>query len=235
MKSVAIVSGGLDSTVLAYSVAKDGGELHLLSFDYGQRHHKELEYAAETAVRLGASWNKVDLSYLSWMINKSSLTGTQAVPEGHYEAISMAQTVVPNRNAIMLALAFGYATNIQADSVYIGVHAGDHFIYPDCRPDFIAAFNLMETIATVGYGHAKLEAPFVNISKADIVKTGISLGVPFDKTWSCYNGRELQCGVCGTCAERRQAFRLCHFPDPTVYEKTPEELALWDKENGLEE
>ncbi len=227
MKSVLIVSGGLDSTVMAYDVAKAGWENHLLSVNYGQRHKKEIEYAALTAKKLHATHHVVDLTNITQLISGSSLTSDTPVPEGHYAAPNMAQTVVPNRNAIMLAIAFGYATNIGADKVFTGVHAGDHPIYPDCRPAFIRAFDLMEVIATDGYGHAELEAPFVYWTKKDIVALGKGLNVPFQDTWSCYQGGEIHCGRCGTCVERKEAFRLASVVDPTEYEDTAFEVEAY--------
>lgn len=219
-KVVAIVSGGLDSVTLAHLLAAQGHELHLLAFDYGQRHRKELHFAHECALRLKAGFDVVDLAGFTPLIGGSALTDEKiAVPHGHYEAPNMAITVVPNRNAIMLALAYGVAVAQGAELVATGVHAGDHFIYPDCRPEFITAFDSMQRVAVAGFGHPdlRLTAPFVLASKAEIVRQGVALGVPFERTWSCYEGLEEHCGFCGTCVERKEAFQLAQVPDPTTY------------------
>ncbi len=219
-KAVAIVSGGMDSVTLAYLLKHEGHELYLLSVLYGQRHKKELDFAALCAKRLGAEHRIVDLSSLRVLLGGSALTDDIAVPEGHYAAPNMALTVVPNRNAIMLSVAYGWAVALGAELVATGVHAGDHPIYPDCRPEFIEAFGAMEKLATVGYAHPDLHivAPFVNGGKHDIAKLGYDLGVPYEDTWSCYQGGELHCGRCGTDMERKEAFRLAGVPDPTIYE-----------------
>lgn len=230
MKAVAIVSGGLDSTVLAYQLNALQLELNILSFDYGQKHVKELEMAAQTARDLKATHEIVSLQNITRLISNSALTNPEAeVPEGHYAAANMAATVVPNRNAIMLSIAFGWAVNIQADLVAIGVHSGDHPIYPDCRPNFIKMFDLMEDFATEGYarGGLHLLAPFVSITKADIVRLGGKLEVPFEKTWSCYQGGKVHCGRCGTCVERKEAFRLAEVSDPTEYEDASYEVEAY--------
>jgi 7-cyano-7-deazaguanine synthase len=219
MKAVAIVSGGMDSVTLAYLLKSEGYDLHLLAFNYGQRHKKELAFAEQCAADLGARFTLVDLSSVTQLMAGSALTDDILVPEGHYAAPSMAVTVVPNRNAIMLAIAYAAAVSEQADIVATGVHAGDHFVYPDCRPNFIASFDQMEKEATEGYAKQglKLYAPFVNIGKHDIAKLGHNLLVPFGKTWSCYKGEELHCGVCGTCVERKESFLLAGVVDPTIY------------------
>ena len=218
--AVAIVSGGLDSVTLAHHLAAEGYRLHLLSFDYGQRHKRELHDAAACAHRLGAFWHQVDLTGLRPLLAGSALTDDAVpVPEGHYADESMRATVVPNRNAILLSVAVGAAVAAQAQVVATGVHAGDHPIYPDCRPAFVEAFDAMQRLATEGYAAPglRLVAPFVHMTKADIVRRGAALGVPFEDTWSCYHGGYVHCGLCGTCRERREAFGLADVPDPTVY------------------
>ena len=219
-RAVAIVSGGLDSVVLSHLLASQGFDLHLLSFDYGQKHKKEIEFARECAARLGADFNIVDLSGFTPLIAGSALTSSEiAVPYGHYAAQNMAVTVVPNRNAIMLALAYGAAVNDHANVVATAVHGGDHAIYPDCRPEFIAAFDQMQKCAVEGFGapDLRLEAPFLALDKTGIVREGARLEVPFERTWSCYEGGEIHCGQCGTCVERREAFILAKVADPTIY------------------
>lgn len=219
-KAIAIVSGGLDSVTLAYLLHAEGYELHLLSFDYGQRHKKELAYAERCAERLSAAFDIVDLSSIGRFLTGSALTDAIPVPDGHYAASNMAITVVPNRNAMMLSVAYAVAVAEKAQIVAIGVHAGDHFIYPDCRPEFITSFNSMQRLAVEGFGdpHLKLEAPFVHLGKHQIVQLGTALHVPYADTWSCYKGGEKHCGTCGTCFERKEAFELAGVPDPTAYE-----------------
>jgi 7-cyano-7-deazaguanine synthase len=219
-KAILIVSGGLDSVTLAHWYASRGYELHLIGFNYGQRHKKELEYAARCALRLHATFDQVDLSSLAHLLKGSSLTdGSIEVPDGHYAAPTMASTVVPNRNALMLSVAYAIAVAEQAELVAIGVHAGDHYVYPDCRPNFIGSFETMESYATEGFGSPvlHLEAPFVNIGKHDIVRLGTELQVPYNETWSCYKGNLVHCGTCGTCVERQEAFELAKVADPTIY------------------
>jgi 7-cyano-7-deazaguanine synthase len=223
MKIVAVVSGGLDSSVMAYQLRDQGHHLHSLSFDYGQRHRKELDCARGLAADLGVPWELVDLQAagVTRFLGGSALTDSAVeVPEGHYADESMRATVVPNRNAMMLAIACALAGSTGADAVALAVHGGDHPIYPDCRPEFVRAFEAMEKLAMEGMADLRILAPFASITKDAIVRLGADQGVPFERTWSCYNGRELHCGRCGTCYERREAFQLAGVADPTLYEAT---------------
>ena len=217
MDTIVICSGGLDSVTLAHKVAAERRLSGLLSFDYGQRHVKELDCAARCAARLGVTHEVVDISGVGAALSGSALTDDVAVPEGHYAEATMKLTIVPNRNAIMLAIGFGLAAAKGARAVAVAVHGGDHFIYPDCRPGFIDAFKAMQRHALDGVAEVALYAPFVNISKADIVTEGVRNGTPLAATWSCYKGGALHCGRCGTCVERREAFHLAGVPDPTEY------------------
>lgn len=219
MKTIVVCSGGLDSVTLAYKVAREFSLHSLISFDYGQRHKKELDYAARAASDLGVKHHVVDLTSVGALLGGSSLTSDDIdVPDGHYAEETMRITVVPNRNAIMFAVAFGAAAAAGADAVAAAVHGGDHFIYPDCRPDFITSFQTMQNHALEGVRDVTLYTPFVNVSKADIALEAGRLAVPIDRTWSCYKGHETHCGRCGTCVERREALELARVPDPTVYE-----------------
>ncbi|MDX8503483.1 7-cyano-7-deazaguanine synthase QueC [Mesorhizobium sp. VK4C] len=218
MKTIVICSGGLDSVTLAYKVAAEKTLARLVSFDYGQRHKEELDFARSCAVRLGVPHDIVNITAVGRLLTGSALTSGGPVPEGHYAEDSMRVTIVPNRNAIMLAVAFGIAAAEQADAVAAAVHGGDHFIYPDCRPAFIEAFEAMQRHALEGLARIALYAPFLQLSKADIVSEGARLGVPFEETWSCYQGGAHHCGRCGTCVERREAFHLAAQNDPTSYE-----------------
>ncbi|MBT1158492.1 7-cyano-7-deazaguanine synthase QueC [Aminobacter anthyllidis] len=218
MNALVICSGGLDSVSLAHKVATEQKLIGLLSFDYGQRHKKELGFAAMCAKRLGVPHQIVDIRDVGRNLSGSALTDNVDVPDGHYAEDSMRITVVPNRNAIMLAIAFGVAAAQQADAVATAVHGGDHFIYPDCRPAFIDAFQTMQNHALAGYADIRLYAPYVNMSKADIVSEGAKYATPFEATWSCYKGGARHCGRCGTCVERREAFDLAGIADRTNYE-----------------
>jgi len=218
MKTIVICSGGLDSVSLAYKVAAEHQLIGLLSFDYGQRHRKELDFATACAKRFGVAHQIIDIRTIGRHLTGSALTDDVDVPDGHYAEETMKATVVPNRNAIMLAIAFGLAAAQKADAVAVAVHGGDHFIYPDCRPGFIDAFQEMQNQALDGYASVSLLAPYVNISKAEIVTDGAKYGTPFAETWSCYKGGVRHCGRCGTCVERREAFHLAGVVDPTQYE-----------------
>ncbi|MBO9412322.1 MULTISPECIES: 7-cyano-7-deazaguanine synthase QueC [unclassified Ruegeria] len=218
MKTIVICSGGLDSVSLAHMVAQDHELVGLISFDYGQRHRKELDYAALCALRLGVPHDIIDLRPVGAVLTGSALTDDVDVPDGHYAEDSMKVTVVPNRNAIMLTVAFGAAAARGADAVATAVHGGDHFIYPDCRPAFTEAFEAMQKLALDGYADVSLFTPFVHRSKADIVTEGARVNTPFAQTWSCYKGGDNHCGRCGTCVERREAFHLAGIPDPTTYD-----------------
>jgi 7-cyano-7-deazaguanine synthase len=239
-------------------------EPHLLSFDYGQRHKKELQYAGETAFKLGLRHDIVDLTGLTRLISNSSLTsqpdtivrtGAQDyevqkneefidVPEGHYAEDNMKLTVVPNRNMIMLSIAAGVAVNNSYKCVATGVHAGDHFVYPDCRPKFMQLIDAAILAGNEGFGpfeNNKLEytqlrsflyTPFMHATKTDIAQRAFELEVPLADTWSCYKGGEIHCGRCGTCVERLEAIHDAAlalygekaadmgFFDPTKYEDT---------------
>lgn len=217
---VAIVSGGLDSTTLAYWLASQGARLTLLSVDYGQRHAREIEFARETATALRAAHRVADLRSAGRLLGGSALTSPEVeVPDGHYTDESMRVTVVPNRNALMLDLAVGVAITTGAGAVAYGAHAGDHAVYPDCRQEFVAAYEQMARTANAGFLPAGFQvlAPFIAMLKADIAALAGELGVTVARTWSCYRGGDVHCGTCGTCTERREAFALAGLPDPTVY------------------
>lgn len=222
-RAVAIVSGGMDSVALAHLLKQQGYELTLLSVNYGQRHAvKELFCAARCADRLASKHEVVDLRDVTRLLTGSALTDpTVEVPHGHYAEDSMRATVVPNRNAILLSLAVAVAVAQGARVVATGVHAGDHAVYPDCRPEFIDAFEAMARVANEGFlvEGFEVEAPWLHMTKADVVDaaTRWQLAVPWSDTWSCYEGGERHCGECGTCVERREAFDVAGVPDPTEY------------------
>ena len=217
MKTLVVCSGGLDSVSLAHLAAETQSLTRLVSFDYGQRHRKELAFAEAAAMRLGVPHHLIDLRAIGAALTGSALTDNIDVPDGHYAEETMKITVVPNRNAIMLTIAYGIAAANGDEAVATAVHGGDHFIYPDCRPAFVEAFDQMQRAALDGYSDVSLWTPYLHRTKADIVKSGAEHGAPFAETWSCYKGGETHCGRCGTCVERREAFHLAGIPDPTVY------------------
>ncbi len=217
---VCLVSGGLDSVVLAHLLVAEGHEIVMLSVDYGQRHRRELDHAASAAARLGVRHHVADLSGVAALLHGSALTDPEVdVPDGHYAEASMISTVVPNRNAIILSLAVGLAVAEEAAGVAYAAHGGDHFIYPDCRPEFVESFARTARIANDGLvvDGFDVRAPFLEMTKADLVRIGDDLGVPFGDTWSCYRGGPRHCGRCGTCVERKEAFELAGVDDPTAY------------------
>ena len=217
MKALVLFSGGLDSTVLAAQLLADSAETRLLSIDYGQRHAKELNKAEKIAQALGLPHRILRLPDLGPLLGGSSLTDDQVeLPEGHYAEESMKATVVPNRNMILLALAGGHALSIGFDTIAYAAHAGDHTIYPDCRPEFADAME--NALGLADWQNLNLHRPFVNFSKEELVRKGNELGAPLQLTWSCYAGREKHCGKCGTCVERKEAFALAKVEDPTEYE-----------------
>lgn len=224
-KALVILSGGMDSTTLLYDLLGKGFECSAIGFNYGQRHSKELDRAKMICVALpGRSETNVPMRTV-WLedwadsLKGNALTDRAVeVPEGHYESESMKDTVVPMRNAVMLSMAISVASANGIGHVAIGVHAGDHAIYPDCRPEFIDSLQAMADRSLEGNARVGVMAPFINKRKTDIVRIGDSLGVPWDWTWSCYKGNELHCGKCGTCVERHEAFKEAGVKDPTVYE-----------------
>lgn len=203
------------STALAYAsqgVADARCNMLAIFVDYGQRHIVERKSAERIADFYGVTLITLDLTSFGASV-KSALTSDIAVPHGHYAEDNMALTVVPNRNATMLSAAAGIASSHGLTSLYTAVHAGDHAVYADCRPDFIEALSVATELAC----GVTIEAPFVDKSKADIAATGDELGVPYDLTWSCYEGGQKHCGRCGTCVERAEAFYLAKVEDPTEY------------------
>lgn len=216
MRTVVVYSGGLDSTVLLAHLLAEGREVHALSVNYGQRHARELESARAVCAHYGVDHRVADLRALAGIFGSNSLTNTAVdVAEGHYTEETMKTTVVPNRNMILLAVAAARAIALKADTLAYAAHGGDHAIYPDCRPEFADAMD--RAIALADWHKVRLERPMVLWSKAEIVRRGAALGVPFALTWSCYKGGEKHCGRCGTCIERREAFHLAGVPDSTDY------------------
>jgi 7-cyano-7-deazaguanine synthase len=216
MRVVVVYSGGLDSTVLLYHLRQEGHAIRALSVDYGQRHRRELDAATEIAAALGVEHRIVDLRTVGTLLGGSALTApTIAVPREEYARKNMETTTVPNRNMLLLALAIAWAAQERDDAVAFAAHAGRTLTYPDCRPDFAAAMDQAAHVAD--WQPIAVLAPFVTWHKADIVRRGQALGVPFERTWSCYVGGVQHCGECGTCRDRRAAFAEAGVSDPTAY------------------
>lgn len=214
MKDIVILySGGMDSSVALYKYSK---EIRLaVSFDYGSKHNKiEIEYAAQNckAHEIEHRIIEIDLNKMGFVSDLLQSGGE--IPDGHYEDETMKKTVVPFRNGIMLSIAAGIAESIDCNKLLISNHAGDHTIYPDCRPEFINCMN--DAIRFGTYNNVEIFAPFTNFSKREIALIGNEINVPFEKTYSCYNGQEQHCGTCGTCTERKEALK--EF-DKTDYQK----------------
>ena len=215
-KVVVIYSGGMDSFTVMNRALKNGKEVFALSFDYGQRHVKELECASKVCNSLGIKHKIIDISSINQLLAGSSLTDDIDIPEGHYEAENMKSTIVPNRNMILLSLAVAYAVSVGADQVYYGAHSGDHAIYPDCRPELVQKMNDVCLIAN--YESVEIFSPYLTVNKSAILTDGLSMGLDYSNTWTCYNGREKACGKCGACQERLEAFRDNDVVDPIEYE-----------------
>ncbi|MEO2267291.1 7-cyano-7-deazaguanine synthase QueC [Pseudoalteromonas sp. YIC-656] len=215
-KVVVIYSGGMDSFTVLNKALRQGHEVYALSFNYGQRHVKELEVAKSVCEDLGVNHKIVDISAINQLIGGSSLTDDIDVPEGHYEEESMKSTIVPNRNMILLSLAVGYAVSLKASKVFYGAHSGDHAIYPDCRPEFVKKMDDVCRIAN--YDEVEIVCPYLDNNKIDILTDGLEMGLDYSQTWTCYNGREKACGKCGACQERLEAFALNKATDPLPYE-----------------
>jgi len=227
-KAVVLLSGGLDSSTVAYIAAKqDNQKVYPISFLYGQKHFYELECARKVAESLG-SVQKIAHVGLRELV-KSSLLGSSDIPSDGVKEGEIPSTWVPQRNAIFLALAYAYAEMLGADWVYGGMNAIDYSGYPDCRPEFLLAIEKALNLASkrfVETGKAiQLVTPLVKMSKVDIIKKGLELGVPYNLTWSCYKGPdELKqaCSSCDSCRIRLEAFKKLGIKDPIKYVKEKE-------------
>ncbi|HET9751329.1 MAG TPA: 7-cyano-7-deazaguanine synthase QueC [Myxococcales bacterium] len=219
--AVVLFSGGLDSSTCLAIARKDGFAPHALCVRYGQRHDRELEAARRVAQALGVPLKTLSLDLRA--IGGSALTGELEVPKDAPIGQGIPATYVPARNTVLLALALGYAETLDAEDIYLGVNAVDYSGYPDCRPAFVEAFEKLANVATAaaveGRARYRVHAPLLQMSKAEIVRSGAALGVPFELTHSCYDP-DLQgraCGRCDSCRLRAQGFAEAGVPDPTVY------------------
>jgi 7-cyano-7-deazaguanine synthase len=217
MNVIVLCSGGMDSVTALHWAAREHTVVAALSFDYGAKHNRrEIPFAVEQSQRLGIPHETLELDFINRCFRSSLLQSGGDVPDGHYEDLTMRQTVVPFRNAIFLSIACGYAESRSASAVVIAAHGGDHAIYPDCREPFMKAME--EAMATGTYAGVRLLRPFISLDKAGIAAEARRLGVDLGRTWSCYKGGALHCGTCGTCVERREAFLVAGLPDPTPYQ-----------------
>jgi 7-cyano-7-deazaguanine synthase len=213
---ILVLSGGMDSTVLLADLLDQGKVVQAMSFDYGSKHNcRELSMAAAYCQERGVSHHIVRLPFVNELFSSSLLQSGEDVPDGSYKESTMKSTVVPFRNGIMLAIATGYAESEGAGEVHLASHAGDHFIYPDCRPEFNNAFSKAALVGTDN--QVNLVFPYAFLDKRDIGDLGRRLGVDFTKTWTCYKGGEVHCGTCGACDERKYALRHKEGLDPTIY------------------
>lgn len=214
---VIIFSGGMDSGTLLwdlYTIAP-WREIHALTFDYGQRHKREIECAKRFIKECDNVTHKViSLDVLNDVAPSCLTRPSMEVPHGAYDGDNMRTTVVPNRNMVMLSLAISYAIGIGAGNVYYGAHAGDHTIYPDCRPEFVDAMNIVSKLCD--WSPVEIIAPYLNYTKGQIAELGVSIGVPYELTHTCYEGSYPPCGKCGSCVERAEAFEYAGVPDPLL-------------------
>lgn len=222
-RAVVLLSGGLDSATVLAIAASGGWRCHALSVDYGQRHRAELDAAARVAKVLGAVEHRVARVDLGAFGGSALTDPSIAVPHAPSEGIPV--TYVPARNTVVLALALAHAEVVQADAIFTGVNAVDYSGYPDCRPEFLAAFERLANLATkrAVEGHPiAIEAPIVGLAKAQIVRRGLALGVDYALTVSCYeaDAEGRACGACDACRFRSEGFRAAGVPDPTRYRAT---------------
>jgi len=220
-KAVILVSGGLDSTTVMAMAMNQGYDCYTLSFDYGQRHRSELVAAQQVSELMTVHTHKVVKLDLG-TIGGSALTDSSIdVPE--YETAGIPVTYVPARNTVFLSIALGWAEVLGANDVFLGINAVDYSGYPDCRPDYISAFEAMANLATkagVEGNKLSIHAPLINMTKGEIVRTGLSLGVDYSHTVSCYQAslEGLACGRCDSCRLRSRGFDEAGVKDPTRYQ-----------------
>jgi 7-cyano-7-deazaguanine synthase len=219
-KVVLILSGGMDSSTLLYKYIKDGYLVKCISFDYGQKHKIELQYASKLAILHNLEHKIIDVSFMKDILTKSSLINNDInIPHGEYSKYNMLSTVVPNRNTILLSIAWAFACNEDADILAYGAQSGDHYLYPDTRMDYFLAMNLALRLGTEDcrVDNLQLEAPLICLHKHEVLQLGLKYGVDYSLTYSCYEGNEIHCGKCGACQSRKKAFLQLNLLDPTKY------------------
>lgn len=217
-KIVLSLSGGMDSATLAALYSHEGFDVHPVFFDYGSKHGPyEKRAAIAFCQRYGLMDLKVvDLHFMNSLFKSNLLMSGEEIPEGYYTDANMSQTVVPSRNMIFASILAGYAESIDSTIVALGVHSGDHAIYPDCRPEFVRAMSA--AICSATDGKVALYAPFLLMDKAQILRIGQGLHLDYSLTRTCYKNQELSCGKCGSCQERLEAFKAIGEIDPVRYE-----------------
>lgn len=223
-KAICLLSGGMDSAVSVAIAKSRGYEIYALTFNYGQRHRREIEGAKRLAEFFRVREHKIFKINLN-EIGNSALTSNKKIPERGIEEIKnsdqIPETYVPARNTIMLSFALAYAEVKGVDAIFIGANYIDYSGYPDCRPEYFKKFQEMANLATrmgVEGREIRIETPVIEMSKAEIIKKGFELGVPFQYTWSCYQGGEKACGKCDSCVLRLDGFKEAGFEDPVEYE-----------------
>ncbi len=227
-KAVCLISGGLDSCVTTYIAKNKGYEIYALSFYYGQKHKKEIQGAKNIASLIKANDHiifDIDLS----KFHGSSLIDKSLNPEKNHRLDEIGKniptTYVPARNTIFLSISLAYAESIDADAIFIGATSTDYSGYPDCRPRYFKAYQKMADLSTkksIEGKKIKIKTPLINLSKSEIVKKGINLKIPFEKTWSCYIGEEKACGQCDSCLLRLKGFKEAGLKDPIKYDNLPD-------------
>jgi len=224
-KAVCLLSGGIDSSTAAAVARSRGCEVYALTFDYGQRHKREIEAARAVAKFLNAAQHVV-VSFDLRLWGGSALTDEIPLPEGRgteEQAAEIPVTYVPARNTIFLAFALSYAEAVGAESIYIGANQVDYSGYPDCRGEYLKAFERVANLGTKagveGRMVFRIEAPLLNLKKSEIIRLGVSLGLDYGLTWSCYAGGELPCGRCDSCLIRLRGFKEAGLEDPLRYPK----------------
>jgi 7-cyano-7-deazaguanine synthase len=227
-KAVCLISGGLDSCVTSFIAKERGYEIYAISFNYGQLHKKELDCSNKIAQTVGVKDRIIiDIDFQKFGLFSLLNTSSASIQDHDLKDIGkeIPSTYVPARNTVFLSLALAYAESIDADAIFIGTNAVDYSGYPDCRPEYLQAYQKMADLATkkgVEGRSIKIEAPLLHLTKSEIIKTGLKLDAPLANTWSCYRGGELACGRCDSCILRLKGFKDVGVEDPLQYECYPD-------------